>query len=82
MWQWERAVGRDDWVDIAGATESSCTPPAAEAEHFLRVTVTCDDERGADKTATALTAEVVTGPLLERFTLDCSQAVPLSSCRT
>ena len=67
-WKWERSAGRSAWVTITGANTASYTPAANATGHFLRVTATYTDGHGADNTATATTAEVVTAQLLDALT--------------
>ena len=67
-YSWERSASRSAWVTITGANTASYTPAAAETGHFLRVTATYTDGHGADNTATATAAEVVTAQLLSGLT--------------
>ncbi len=61
---WERSAGRNAWVVIADATAASYTPTAAVTGHFLRVAASYTDGQAAGQTATAMSSEVVAGPLL------------------
>ncbi len=62
LWQWARSRnGRTGWTNISGATSASYTATQADAEFFLRATVTYTDRRGAGKGAEAITAQRVFG---------------------
>ena len=52
-WQWERSSNRSSWTDIVGETSSSYTAGAADANQYLRVTVTYTDRRSSGKEASA-----------------------------
>ena len=61
MWQWARSEnGRDGWTNIGGTT-SIYTTTLADADFFLRASVTYRDRRGGGKTAEAITTERVFG---------------------
>ncbi len=70
VWQWERSTGRNSWAVIDGADAASYTPVAADANTFLRVTATYDDEHGTGKTVSEVAPNVVTGPLLTGLTAE------------
>ena len=62
LWQWARSRnGRTGWTNISGATSASYTATQADAEFFLRATVTYTDRRGGGKSAEAITAQRVFG---------------------
>ena len=73
---WERSAGRNAWAVIDGADSNSYRPTAADAGEFLRVTATYADRHGDDRTAQAVTTEVVTAGLLSglRVTTNDSMA--------
>ena len=59
-WKWESSSdGQTNWAIISGATSSSYTPVAADADKYLRVSVTYTDPQGPGKTAEAVTADTV-----------------------
>ena len=61
-WQWARSEnGRTGWVNISGATTRNYTTTLADADFFLRARVTYADNRGAGKSAEAITTERVFG---------------------
>ena len=61
MWQWARSEnGRDGWTNTGGTT-SIYTTTLADADFFLRASVTYTDRRGDGKTAEAITTERVFG---------------------
>ena len=61
-WQWARSEnGQTGWSNISGATSSSYTTTQADAEFFLRATVTYADRRGGGKGAEAITSQSVLG---------------------
>ena len=61
-WQWARSAnGRTVWTNISGATNDSSTTTLADADFFLRARVTYADNRGAGKSAEAITTERVFG---------------------
>ncbi len=54
-WQWARSPnGRSGWVDIGGATSSTYTAGADDADQYLRATASYWDRRGSNKTASAV----------------------------
>ena len=56
-WQWARSPdGSTRWSDIQGATAATYAPVLADAEHYLRVTVTYTDAQGGGKSASAETS--------------------------
>ena len=62
MWQWARSAnGQTGWTNVSGATSSSYTTTQADAEFFLRATVTYTDRRGSGKSAEANTSQRVFG---------------------
>jgi len=66
-WNWERSAGPGAWVPAAcggGSGSPSCTPTAAEAGHWLRVTALYADRFGPGKRVRAVTPEPVRGPAL------------------
>ena len=61
-WQWARSEnGQTGWSNISGATSSSYTTTQADAEFFLRATVTYADRRSGGKSAEAITSQSVLG---------------------
>ena len=59
-WRWARSQdGQTGWSNISGATSSSYTTTQADAEFFLRATVTYEDRRGGGKRAEAITSQSV-----------------------
>ena len=61
-WQWARSAnGRTGWVNISGATNDRYTTTQADADFFLRATVTYTDTRPGGKSAVAITTERVFG---------------------
>ncbi|MYK69764.1 MAG: hypothetical protein F4020_09735 [Gammaproteobacteria bacterium] len=56
-WQWQRSSNRSSWEDIAGATSSSYTAGADDVGSYLRVSVEYSDQRGGNKTASAVLGE-------------------------
>ena len=62
IWQWARSQnGQTGWTNISGATTAGYTSTQADADFFLRATVTYTDRRGAGKGAEAITAQRVFG---------------------
>ena len=56
-WQWARSRSRGGgWTDITGATSSSYTVGADDADQYLRASVSYEDARGGNKTASAVLA--------------------------
>ena len=61
-WQWARSGnGRTGWTNISGETLRRYTTSQADADFFLRARVTYADNRGAGKSAEAITTERVFG---------------------
>ena len=58
-WQWARSEDGSMWMDIEGATSPGRRPALADVGMYLRVTVTYSDKFGADKTASAVSANPV-----------------------
>ena len=59
-WQWARSPnGRSRWTDVAGATSSSYTVAADDANQYLRASASYEDRRGSNKTASAALASPV-----------------------
>ena len=58
-WQWARSEDRTTWTDIEGATSPRRSPAPADVGMYLRATVTYSDKFGADKTASAVSANPV-----------------------
>ena len=59
-WQWARSPnGRSRWTDVAGATSSSYTVAADDANQYLRASASYGDRRGSNKTASAALASPV-----------------------
>ncbi|MYH28389.1 MAG: cadherin repeat domain-containing protein, partial [Acidobacteria bacterium] len=56
-WQWQRSSNRSSWEDIAGAPSSSYTAGADDVGSYLRVSVEYSDQRGGNKTASAVLGE-------------------------
>ena len=51
-WQWARSPnGRSGWQDIAGAMSNTYTAGADDSNQYLQATVSYEDRRGANKTA-------------------------------
>ena len=74
MWQWASSDAMDGtWTDISGATSDSYTPMAGDAGNYLQATASYTDAIGEDKSAMAVTAEVV--DLVGMVTLSSSQPV-------
>ena len=60
VWRWERSAdGSTNWTTISGETSASYTTTAADAGHYLRATVTYDDDSGAGLTLDASTSSAV-----------------------
>ena len=65
-WQWERSADWDpvdltgEWTAITTATSAAYTPEADDVGGYLRVTASCDDPHGDDKSVQALTVNPVT----------------------
>ena len=53
-WQWARTADKTNFTDIAGATDASYTPRAADVGKFLRVTASYDDAEAPDRTTEGL----------------------------
>ena len=58
-WQWARSAEGTTWTDIEGATSPRRSPAPDDVDTYLRATVTYSDKFGADKTASAVSANVV-----------------------
>ncbi len=59
-WQWARSRSRGGgWADIDGATSSSYTVGADDADQYLRASVSYEDARGGNKTASAVLASAI-----------------------
>ena len=58
-WQWAMSADGTTWTDIEGATSPRRAPAPADEGMYLRATVTYSDKFGADKTASAVSANVV-----------------------
>ena len=58
-WQWARSADGTTWTDIEGATSPRRSPAPDDVDTYLRATVTYSDKFGADKTASAVSANVV-----------------------
>ena len=58
-WQWSRSADGTTWTDIEGATSPRRSPAPDDVDTYLRATVTYSDKFGADKTASAVSANVV-----------------------
>ena len=58
-WQWARSGDGVTWTDIQGATSQRRIPTPADEGMYLRVTVTYSDKFGANKTASAVSANRV-----------------------
>ncbi len=59
-WQWARSRSRGGgWTDIDGATSSSYTVGADDADQYLRASVSYEDARGSNKTASAVLASAI-----------------------
>ena len=56
-WQWARSTNRSSWQDIAGARSSSYTAGADDVGNYLRATVEYSDQRGGNKSASAVLGE-------------------------
>ena len=58
-WRWARSTdGRGGWLNIPGATSNSYTVTQSDADFHLRARVTYTDNRGAGKSAEAITRKV------------------------
>ena len=68
-WTWERTAGRNDWVVVAGADQSSYTPVAADAGSFLRAGATYSDRHGSGGRARATAPEVVAAAQLSGLSI-------------
>ena len=54
LWQWERSPnGSSGWADIDSAMSSSYTVTTDDANQYLRASVSYEDSRGSNKTASA-----------------------------
>ena len=58
-WQWARSTDGATWTDIEGATSPRRNPAPADVGMYLRATVTYADRFGANKTASAASANRV-----------------------
>ncbi len=59
-WQWARSRSRGGgWADIDGATSSNYTVGADDADQYLRASVSYEDARGSNKTASAVLASAI-----------------------
>ena len=58
-WQWAMSAEGTTWTDIEGATSPRRSPAPDDVDTYLRATVTYSDKFGADKTASAVSANVV-----------------------
>ena len=59
-WQWARSRSRGGgWTDIDGATSPSYTVGADDADQYLRASVSYEDSRGSNKTASAVLASAI-----------------------
>ena len=59
IWRWARSTdGRGGWLNIPGATSAVYTVTQADADFHLRARVTYTDNRGAGKSAEAITQKV------------------------
>ena len=56
-WMWERSGNRSSWEEIAGAASSSYTAGADDVGSYLRVSVEYSDQRGGNKSASAVLSE-------------------------
>ena len=52
-WKWERSTDQNTWTPIPDATTNGYTPTPADADQYLRVTVTYGDPFSLANTATA-----------------------------
>ena len=73
-WVWERSVGYNEWVEIAGADSSSYTPAAADAGSFLRVGVSYSDRHGSGAQARATAPEVVAAAQLSGLSISTNDS--------
>ena len=73
-WVWERSVGYNEWVEIAGADSSSYTPVAADAGSFLRVGVSYSDRHGSGAQARATAPEVVAAAQLSGLSVSTNDS--------
>ena len=73
-WVWERSVGYNEWVVIAGADSSSYTPVAADAGTFLRVGVSYSDRHGGGAQARATAPEVVAAAQLSGLSVSTNDS--------
>ena len=58
-WQWARSRDRRAWADIEGATSPRRSPEPGDLGMYLRATATYSDKFGANKTASAASANRV-----------------------
>ena len=59
MWQWQKSMDKDSWMDITGATAmgtmtSSYTPVAMDEDYYLRATVEYTDENRSGRMAESM----------------------------
>ena len=62
-WLWERSTDQTAWTEIDGAESDVYTPVIGDLSSYLRVTASYDDGHGQEKSAEALTADPVPGPV-------------------
>ena len=67
VWQWQRRTTGGSWEDIAGATNPTYEPTAADVGSTLRVRVTYTDTTGPMQSATSRTFNVLSGNLDPTF---------------
>ena len=78
MWQWARTMDMAaGWTDIAGAMDASYTPVEMDEGYYLRATVSYTDGHGSDKTAMAMTDNMVTTVQDQAGTVTLSMMEPM-----
>ena len=63
-WAWKRSADKTTWAAITGATSSSYTITSADRGSYLQATASYTDARGPGKTASAITQNAVSSPVL------------------
>ena len=58
-WQWSKSMDMNNWMDIMGEMDAMYTVMDDDAGYYLRATATYTDGEGADKTAMAVSANMV-----------------------
>ena len=78
-WQWSKSMTMGGtFMAIAGATSMSYTPVEADADYYLRVTVSYTDGEGSGKSAMATTAnKVISASLVARYDTNGTSGIQL-----